>query len=182
MKAIITSVGEPTTELCKWSLERNGFEVMLYQSDTSLWQKLRDIYNNMDEDFLRIDADVVVNRNLNPELLNKLSQDSTVWWWQFITFDWYKIDIAHQLSFVRKPALPHLVANIDRFKSKSRPETEASRIKELHNPRRFQTYDKQIMGVHGYGIVDIDEVQQLKFSRGQLHNYDFELTRRLNAL
>lgn len=182
MKAVITAFNEPTVELCKWSLERNGFEVILFQDDSSFWQKLSDIYNAVDEDFVRIDADVIVNRNLNPELINNLSQDNTVWWWQFTMFDWYKMDVAYGMSFIRQQALPVLRSNIGRFKDKSRPETEVSRIPELHNPRRFKTYDKQIVGLHGYGIKDIKPVIKLKANRGQSANYDFELTARMNQL
>ena len=182
MKVIVTSTGEPTTELCRWALERNGFEVMVFQSDTSLWQKLHDIYNNIDEDFLRVDADVIVNKNLTPQKLEDLSKDGTIWWWQFVVFDWYKMDIAHTTSFIRKVALPSMRLNINRFKLSLRPETDISRIKELHNPRRMQTYDKQIVGIHGYGIPDMTEVKRLKEARNQMDNYDFELAERLNAL
>lgn len=182
MKAIITCLDEPTLDLCKWSLERNGLEVLIFKSDTSLWQKLKDIYDNMDEDFLRIDADVIVNKNLNVEKLGELARDDTIWWWQFTFFDWYKCDIAYGGAFIRKQALPDLRANIDRFKTNIRPETGVSRIEALHNPRRMITYDKQIMGIHGYGIKDIKPVIKLKSDRGQSHFYDFELARKLNEL
>lgn len=61
MKAYVTSIGEPTTDLCVWSLERNGFETVLIQDQTTLAEKLKRIYSEADEDFVRIDADVIVN-------------------------------------------------------------------------------------------------------------------------
>lgn len=182
MKAIITSVGEPTTELCKWALERNGFEVMVFESDTSLWQKLKDIYEGMDEDFLRIDADVIVNRNLTVGRMLEWERDQTVWWWQFLVFDWYKQDIGHSMAFIRAAALPSLRANIGRFKVSLRPETDISRIPELHNPRRMVTHEHEIMGVHGFGIKDLSDVKRLKELRNQMDNYDFELVERMNKL
>lgn len=183
MKAIITSIGEPTTELCKWSLERNGFEVTVLENPNSLANKLKALYNGMQEDFLRVDADVIVNKNLTPELLQGLTDNYTeVWWWQFLTFDWFKMDTNHSMAFVRTPALESLRNNIDKFLKNIRPETEISRIKELHNPRRMETYDKQIMGIHGYGIRHMKPVQKMKAARGQSHLYDFELAERMYSL
>jgi hypothetical protein len=183
MKAYITSVGEATTDLCMWSLERNGFQVELIIDNTSLADKLERIYTHVDDDFLRVDADVVVNKNLTPKLLEELKRsNNAVWWWQFTTFDWYKLDIAHQLAYIRKPALEPLRNNIGRFINASRPETEVSRIPELHNPRRMDTYTEQLVGLHGYANKDLKPVMKLKSERGQSHLYDFELAMELNKL
>lgn len=182
MRVYITSVGEPTTELCKWALERQGFNVFLLQDKTSLWSKLKQIYFDANEDFLRVDADIIVNRNMTPDLLNELGQDQTIWWWQFITFDWYKQDITHSMAYIKREALPALRDNINRFKQDIRPETQVSRIKELENPRRMETYQDRIAGLHGYGIQDLTPVRHLKAQRNQLDNYDFELAERLNLL
>lgn len=185
MKAYVTSIGEPTTELCVWALERNGFEVYLLNRDDSLARKLATIYKLAEEDFLRVDADIIVNRNMTPDNLRKIERIDylqNAWWIQFVTFDWFKQDITHSMSYIKKEALPSLRANIGSFKDDIRPETQVSRIEELHNPRRMETYDNQIMGVHGYGIKDIKPVIKLKANRGQSHLYDFELARKLNEL
>lgn len=182
MKAVITSIGEPTTGLCKWALERNGFEVTVLENPSSLAQKLKAIYN-MNEDFLRVDADIIVNRNMTPRLLTELNaSNEDIWWWQFITFDWFKQDLNHSMAFITTPALPALRKNIVNFLDHIRPETEVSRVTEFYNPRRFDTYDKQIMGIHGYGIKDLKPAQRLKANRGQSHLYDFELAQKLNEL
>lgn len=181
MKAYVTSIGEPTTELCIWALERNGFEVQLIKDQRSLWSKLKDIYYDADDSFLRVDADIIVNRSMTPKLLSGLD-DGVTWWWQFITFDWYKLDINHSMAFIAIAALPALKANIGRFKLSPRPETDASRLSEFHNPRRMKTYEKEIMGLHGFGIKDIEPIKRMKAIRGQLSAYDFEMTERLNQL
>jgi hypothetical protein len=63
-----------------------------------------------------------------------------------------------------------------------RPETQVSRIEALHNPRRMNTYKKQIVGLHGYGIKDFKYVMKTKAQRGQSDAYDFELAEELNKL
>ncbi len=183
MKAYVTSIGEKTTELCIWSLERNGFDVEVYKDNVSLAHKLQSIFQNTNDDFLRVDADIIINRYLTPKTLEAIKQiNEEIWWWQFIVFDWYKQDIAHSLSFIRKEALPDLRQNADRFLNDLRPETELSRIKEFYEPRRFETFDGRICGIHGYGIDNLKPVIRLKANRGQSHLYDFELATRLNEL
>lgn len=181
MKAYVTSIGEPTTDLCIWALTRNGFEVELILDPRSLWSKLKKIYQSATEDFLRVDADIIVNRNMTPEFLESLN-DPHIWWWQFITYDWYKQDTTHSMSYIKKQAIPALASTIERFKANIRPETAASRIAELENPRRMATYDAHLMGLHGYGIKDTKPVIKLKANRGQSHLYDFDLAKRLDEL
>lgn len=183
MKAFVTSIGEPTTDLCVWSLERNGFDVEILLDKSTLAEKLAQIYKIANADFIRIDADIIVNRNLTPDLLYMLAnEDDDIWWWQFTAFDWYKQDLAHCMAYIRPQALPALRANIGRFKDHIRPETEISRIQDLYNPRRMATYKEEIMGIHGYGIKDTKPVMKLKASRGQSHLYDFELSSELDRL
>ena len=57
MKCYVTSIGEPTTDVCVWSLKRNGFDVELLQDNSSLQNKLKRIFEKADDDFLRVDAD-----------------------------------------------------------------------------------------------------------------------------
>lgn len=180
MKAYVTSIGEPTTALCLWSLERNGFDVTVIEGNSTLAEKLKHIYELADQGFLRVDADIIVNRNMTPDKLLSF-ENPDIWWWQFRTFDWYKQDLNYAMAYIKKEALPCLRANIGRFQDDIRPETQVSRIAELHNPRRMKTHD-EVMGLHGYGIKDIKPVIKLKASRGQSHLYDFDLAKRLDEL
>lgn len=184
MLAIITSIGEPTTEVCRWAVERNGFKVIVRQDGSTLWQKLKWICDNVDEDFVRIDADVIVNRSLNAENVERLCselQPAPVWV-QYLTFDMFKMDLAHGgVQFIRKSALPTMREHIREAQYKERPESYLFRLAEFHNPR-ICTTQEIVMGLNGYGIKDIKRVKMVKAQRGQLANYDFELAEKLVQL
>lgn len=177
MKAFVTSIGEPTTELCVWSLERNGFEVVLLQSDSNLADKLKDIYSQAEDDFFRVDADVIPNRLCRPPLSR-----GEYWWYQYQCFDWYSQDISNGgVQLVKRECLPALRANIGRFMHSERPETELYRLPEFDNPRRCITIP-HIVGLHGYAQTDLDRVKAVKERRNQSDNYDWELLDRINQL
>lgn len=174
MKAFVTSIGEPTTDLCVWSLERQGFDVSVIQDKTSLAHKLKVIYNQADEDFIRVDADVICNRNVT-----KLEAPYGVWWLQGLTFDWWKMDITPGgVQLITKRALPYLREAITVIKDQDRPETEMYRLPEFHNPRRCLTSDL-VCGLNGWGQNDIQRVKKVKAGRGQ--EYDFQIAEKLNV-
>lgn len=181
MIAFITSIGEKTTELCKWSLERNGFDTCLILSGNSLAEKLQHIYTTANDDFVRVDADVVVNRNLLPTF-PKQTTDPEHWWACYLTFDWWKQDTTTGgVQFIRKEALPILRDNIGKYLDSERPESQMYRLDEFHSPRRCELY-KTIMGIHGYGTSDVERIKETKRRRGQDKYYDWELADRLNGL
>lgn len=185
MKAVVTSVDERTTDLCVWSLERNGFEVVLYQSKSSLWEKLKAIYSQLEEDFIRVDADVIVNRNCkeaNIKQILKTDYLQKAWWVQFQCWGWYTQDLIYGgVQLIKKEALPDLRQSVDKYEHTNRPETALSRIEAFYNPRKFESYN-QAMGIHGYGIKNLKPIIKQKANRGQSANYDFELAEELNKL
>lgn len=177
MIAVITSIGEPTTQLCHWALQRQGFQVFLVLDQTSLAEKLEAIYEMVDEDFLRVDADVIPNSNVK-----KLIKESPeAWWVQGRTFDWFSQDVMNGgVQVIRKVALPTLRANIGKFLTAERPESQMFRLDEFHDPRRCVTSDL-VTGLHGYGQADIDRVKATKARRKQ-DWYDWELAERIGQL
>jgi hypothetical protein len=183
MKAIVTSIGETTTETCVWALERNGFDVQLIQNaGTSLAEKLKLIYATNDENFIRVDADVIVNQHCTPNSVRALSESSEIWWMQFQTFDWYKQDLTWGgVQFIKKKALPILSENINTALNMERPESQMYRLKEFYEPRRCVGVEV-CMGIHGYGIHNVDRVKETKKRRNQYSDYDFELAERLSNL
>ena len=173
MNAYITSIGEPTTDLCEWSLKRLGFTTIVIQNDSTLWSKLRHIFSVEREDFLRVDADVVCNKNV----LELVKQDN--WWYQAQTFDWFKQDTTDGgIQFIKKECIPIVNKHMLEAEKQERPESYLYRLDEFHNPRRCETFNK-ICGMHGYGQNDTERVKATKRRRGQFDNYDWELAEKL---
>jgi len=173
MKAYVTSIGETTTDLSVWSLERLGLEVELVRDkQTTLWEKLRYIFSKENDDFIRVDADVIVNKNVL-----ELTQQTDLWWYQAYTYDWFKQDITHGgVQFIRKECLDIVRHGIPDAKDQERPESYLYRLPELHNPRRCGTFEK-VCGLNGYGQSDDDwqRVAATKRRRGHHDDYDWEL-------
>ena len=176
MKAYIFSMGEPTLQLCEWSLKRQGFEtVVVHNPETTFWSKLKWVYEHADDDFLRVDADIVCNKNIK-----KLEPQDNCWWHQCFGWDWYAQDVLPiSINWIKKESLSYLRTNIDRFENAERPESQMFRLDEFHNPRRCEVYNI-IGGLHGYGQKDIDRVRETKERRKQ-KGYDFELASALGT-
>ena len=177
MKCYVLANGEPTLDTCVWSLERNGWEVIVYNDQTTLWAKLKRLYFEADDGFARVDADVIINNSFRPE---NLILPVDVWWTQYLTFDWYKQNLtvggAHVIGY---EALDALRDNIEKFEKAERPESQMFRLDEFHHPRRCTT-TSQVMGIHGFGIKDFEYVYETKRRRKQDAQYDWELTHKLN--
>ncbi len=178
MIAYVTSIGESTTELCKWSLERQGFQVFVLNDPSSLWDKLDRIFKaSIKGDVLRVDADVIVNRNIK-----ELVKQTDLLWYQSLTYDWFKQDMTHGgVQFIREAAIPIINKHIDEAHRLERPESYLFRLQEFHNPRVCGTF-KKICGLTGYKQTDKQRVYDTKLRRGQIDNYDFELAERIEAL
>lgn len=175
MIAYVTSIGEPTTELCIWSLERQGFDVELVKSNDRLSDKLQFIYKKADDDFLRVDADVIVTRKVK-----LLEFTDKAWWVQAQCFGWYSQDVIYGgVQLIKKDCLPILRKHIGRQLQAERPETAMSRLEEFYKPRRFVSADL-VCGIHGYKN-DVKRAKETKDRRGQT-DFDFELAERLNGL
>lgn len=173
MIAYVTSIGEPTTDLCVWSLERQELDVIVIKGKNSLGEKLKYIYNHADEDFIRVDADVIVT---HPPVINHEDEN---WWFQWMTYDMYKFQPTYGgVHHIRKEALPALRANIDKFIHDDRPETRMWNLPEFNNPRRCSSANIMV-GIHGFGQRDIDRVEKVKRGRKYFDDYDFDLARKM---
>lgn len=178
IKAYITSIGEPTTDLCEWSIKRLGFDTqVVYNETSSLGEKLEYIYNQADDNFIRVDADVIVNKGLLAvhEVKNML-------WVQYKTFDMYKLDLTNGgVQYINKETLPTLRANIGRFKHDNRPETRMYRLDEFSS-RNLLKSAENVVGIHGFGQTDWERVKKTKDSRQYSNEFDWELVKRMQEL
>lgn len=180
MRAYVTSIGEPTTELCIWSLDRLGFDVVPIQDMSSLAWKLKTIYKQADDDFLRVDADVICNRNV---LELPITGPKRAWWLQPQVFDWYKQDLSYGgIQFIKKQALPALRESINNHLQAERPETEMFRLPAFFRPRRSVSVESFVCGLNGWGQDDLPRVKKTKARRNQYTNYDWPLVEKMMEL
>lgn len=184
MKAYLTTIGEPTTEVSAWSLERNGFEVVRVVGGGLLADKLKTVYELAEDDFMRIDADVVVNQDFTPDFVRQeIAAFPDAWWLQFQCFDWLKLNLSYGgVQFIKKEAIPALRSHVDGVHGADRPETALSRIDAFYNPRRFES-SQTIIGLHGFALGEhTDRVLRQKKKRNHFATYDFELAAKLEGL
>ena len=82
MKAYLCSVGELTTQICVDQLKLFGFDVILLDEIEPWYDKYKRFIFQTEEDCIRIDADVIPNKNI------KLFQTSFLSMQQAHTYDY----------------------------------------------------------------------------------------------
>jgi hypothetical protein len=177
VKAFVFSIGEKTTDLCVELLKEYGFEVVLYQDKSSLWEKLKRFYTEAlesdDEKFMRIDADIIPNRNV----LRLTGADG----WECASgFDWYSQDRkAISIHVMDRFVIRQCLENIYEAQDKVRPETHLWRHEDVNDFTSIQADFNS--GLHGYAQGDQRKrIKALKESRNQ--NYDWDLLDRIESL
>lgn len=182
VKAYVFSIGEKTTDLCCELMEKYGFEVVLYQDETSLWEKLKRFYTEAlatdDKTFIRIDADIIPNSNVQELVANHHKE--TVAWTCAVGWDWYKQDRgAISIHVMDQEIVAGCCLYIELAEDQPRPETYLWRLPTVNPYTRID--ESKSFGIHGYGQVDQrDRIKTLKHVRGQ--EYDWELLDRIEAL
>lgn len=178
MKAFVFSIGEKTTDLCCELMKEYGFEVILYQDQTSLWEKLRRFYTEAvesgEDKFVRIDADIIPNRNVLKLIESPMS------WACASGYDWYKQDRgAISIHVMNSWVVKQCLENIYEARDRVRPETYLWRLDDI-NPHT-EVVEEFSCGIHGYAQKDHrDRIKQLKHVRNQ--SYDWELIDKIEAL
>lgn len=179
MKCWVFSIGEPTTDLCCELLSEYGFEVILLQDDTSLWEKLKRFYiealDSQEPIVMRIDADIIPKSNITEMRTTNYKS-----WVCASGYDWYKQDIgAISIHVMNKDIIKKCLDNIESAKNKIRPESHLWRLQGINNHTRID--DSTVYGVHGYAQKPHRErIKALKQQRGQ--SYDWDLVERIEAL
>lgn len=178
MKAFIFSIGEKTTDLCCELMKEYGFEVqIIYDETSSLWDKLKYFYANALESddyyFMRIDADIIPNRNV-------VRLDGDKGWQCASGFDFYSQDRkAISIHVMERPIIEKCLEHIDEAKDEVRPETYLWRLPEINPFTSIQSDFNS--GIHGIGQKDQRErIKELKHVRNQ--QYDWDLIDRIEAL
>lgn len=179
MKCFVFSIGEKTTDLCVELMESYGFEVILYQDQTSLWEKLKRFYTEAleteEDEFVRIDADIIPNINIK-QFVSMVGNE----WGCAVGYDWYKQDNGSiSIHLMTRDIIKTCLEHIEEAEYKIRPETYLWRLPDI-NPKTWTPITLNC-GVHGYGQQDQRErIKKLKSSRDQ--QYDWDLLEKIEAL
>lgn len=179
IKAFVFSIGEKTTDLCCELMQEYGYEVILYQDDKSLWQKLKRFYtealDSKDNAFIRIDADIIPNPSVK-----SLGVDYPELWECAWGFDWYKQDLgAISIHYMPRTIIETCLENVEEALDHNRPESYLWRIPNIN--KNVYIDETILRGVHGYGQKNHRErIKSLKQSRNQ--EYDWDLLDRIEAL
>lgn len=178
MKAYVFSIGEKTTDLCCELMEKYGFEVVLYKDQTTLWEKLKRFYTealeSRDEQSVRIDADIIPNKNVQMYL------ETQPGWVSAWGYDWYKQDRGSiSIHAMHRDVIKICRDKIDEAKDEIRPETYLWRHPDINDLTiHIKAWN---MGLHGYAQKDNRQrIKALKNSRGQ--DYDWELVEKIEEL
>ena len=183
MKAYVTSIGEKTTEICVQQLKKFGVEVVLLDKEESWESKYKRFIRMAHEDnenCIRVDADVIVNKYIQEAMYCGDLEDGTLIV-SFCLYDLYRNGIfAGSPIFYTKKAL----GIIDRYKMMlhpDSPESSACRLDQI-NPHKYQS--DIIVGMHGffqnYGTIERAIIN--KKDRKQQDLFDFELVDKLMNL
>jgi hypothetical protein len=175
MKAYLCTIGERTTEVCKWQLERLGFEVVVLDEIEPWCVKYARFIQMANEDCIRIDADVI----LNDKILLDIDQiPENILMAQFQYFDFYRNEVGGgNPCFYSKACLDILKTKLDEIDER-RPEASAWRLKEIND---FTMTCERICGMHGFGCDKemLERAKKNKEDRGQINLYDFDLAEKL---
>lgn len=184
MKAYIFSIGERTTDLCCELMEKYGFETVLLQDSSSLSSKLKEFYQQAlktdDERWVRIDADIIPNKNVSRLVRISEGFGDAPSWVCASGFDWYKQDRgAISIHVMNREVVKRALRYIPTARDKDRPETHIWRQPDI-NPFTL-VVESFNCGLHGYGQVNQRErIKRLKHVRGQ--EYDWELVEKVESL
>ncbi len=193
IKAYLFSIGESTTEISKWSLERLGFEVVLIEDPkTSFSEKYEQFLKMAKEDggwVVRTDADIVHNKHFGREIdtIRKEIPHSQIIWWQFPLYCCLRHEIIRGAPMFMSPKVIRFGQKFknDFFRKANRPETKFYRQKEINQycaVREMESY--QVAGLHGYAQneEDVQRVLVQKNKRNQLQDWDLKIIERLKNL
>lgn len=177
MKVYVTSIGEITTDICCQELKRYDFDVVLLGAREKWIDKYKRFIKMATGACLRIDADVIVNKNIRPFWNSCLKGEIVLSDCQ--VYDFYKNGLSYAgVVFYSQQAIDFIKKNIDKI-SNVRPERSMTIL--LGNNKCSSSW---LVGVHGF-YQDFDTFLRAKVNkqtRGQLEEYDFRLAGKLMRL
>ena len=144
MKAYLTTIGEPTTDLCKSQLEKLGFEVVVIDGMETWEVKYKRFIDMANEDCLRIDADVILFNDF------KLPKFKGIVMAQFQVVDFNKFKIHTGQPVYYSKGLLDIAKTLP--VSAHRPETSMWRRPEII---KYTKTIKEVVGIHDFPITKL---------------------------
>lgn len=180
IKAIVFSMGEPTTQLCVEALYRNGLDVEVWADRASFVDKM-DRLCSLDREVLRVDADVIVNDDYIDYVQYSLeNRDKIVWSKPHGLIWWDQRSAPISAGYMHPKSLKTIKKNIGKARYNQRPERFLWNLNEFRDSSTLAQTTNHFVGIKGYGIRDIEKVRQRKESRNQ--SYDWEWIESINRL
>lgn len=174
MIAYVFSVGEPTTDLCVEALRKQGLDVILYQDGSRFSEKYRRLMNEATGDFLRVDADIIINDRLS-EYLSQAKDWSCAYGWVWWQQDLQPISVMYYSPEVVDIIKKHL--HDPDFDRTPRPEQYMWSLPELKDKIHKINVP---LGIKGYGVRNLTPVKKRKKDRNQY--YDWWWIEKINKL
>lgn len=144
MRAYLTSIGEKTTNICKWQLELLGFDVVMIEGIEPWHIKYKRFIDLADEDCLRIDADIILFNDFKiaemPEIV--MAQ------WQVVDYKKFVIHTGQPIYYSKK--LLEIAKKMPI--SQDRPETSMWRMPEII---KYTKTIKEVVGLHQFPIIKL---------------------------
>jgi hypothetical protein len=175
MKAVITSIGEPTTDLCAKLMHKFGFDVEIMDEDIPWPQKFRKFIETHNEDCVRLDADCLPL----PPVVRLLDWPTRAWIVQTEQVDLYSWNLKPGGPLLyRKCALDFIRQNIEEIDWR-RPEATAWRLAEVNG--RTETV-RVLSCLHGFFQMPEDNKRSLAHRIDRRQLYESEIVEEITNL
>ncbi len=143
MKVVVTSIGERTTDLTCSLLRDWGFDVVLFDEQESWREKFIWMIKRMDEDFIRIDADVIPL----PMIKDLAKYKGRAWLVETQQLDLYSLTMKFGTpALYRREAIEMMRPSLATL-PEDRPETFAWRLPQFRDVTESR---RLLTGLHGF--------------------------------
>jgi hypothetical protein len=182
LKTYVFSTYEKSTDNCIDALtKKTKFPVEVIKDNRTFQEKYEDFllraYKENYDWFLRVDADIYIEDNINKAIEDAIhSRHTMVWWWQFKLHDWLRGIDQTAPSLINRKVIKIGQKYINGFfRDSVRPETDFSRIWDFQHPRRMMVWD-EFVGWHDKDQSEENIVKKVKsrFARHGVEAFNLE--------
>lgn len=175
----LTSCDEKTAGIAKDQIIKLGFYIVHLDKKEEWFDKyqrfIRLASNAPYDYFIRVDADVILNKNIKTAYQNFLASGAL--FGQANTFSFYANDLVDSVCFYSMESIKIISDNITKL-DPDRPETSASRLPEINHKKISLP---ETVGMNSFFQNNAHFTRHLnhKKDRKQMSHYDFDLATKL---